>query len=494
MATMDELKLWLEVARSLFPKAGFVVLVVSLVYLARQTWRTREDWRFGPPWSASARYIKKLHAEFGYAHRLDFGDTIALHIRSSQPAVAQRFNPNEVYTIENLMHLARHEHQAVIITGPAANGKTALLHALALRASLPPGHRALGFAKPGLPFYIPAKHVDPRLPFVPALARSLKQSNHAVSNFALKTALRRGRALFLFDGFEEIAENVQRQNFLRWFDEAQQRVGQRAQFVLASRQEAWLALEMPRAPHLFVTLRNFLLQKNRSLTAVTETRMPSLLRHAESEFVLITPPNPPVLLRGANLPAPAYHFHLAKFPVTNKLYRAFVQTTGYRAPLFWQEKEFAADDLPVVGIDWEDAEKYCAWLNQLAPPEMKSEFVFRLPTEEEWEWAASGGQRVYPWGNTEPTEAHANFGEHGSRLLPVHAHPLGATPEGVHEMAGNVWEWTASSVQTKPEKRLVRGGAAFNEANVLQCLARDSHVKERSRFVGFRVVRAPLQI
>lgn len=494
MATMDELKVWLEVARSLFPKAGFVVIFVSLVYLARQTWRAREDWRFGPPWSAGARYIKKLHLDFGYAQRLDFGDTIALYIRSSQPATAQRFNPDEAYDLESLMHLARHERKAVILSGPAANGKTALLHALALRASLPPRHRALGFAKPCLPFYVPAKHVDPQLPFVPALARSLKRSNRTVSVFALKAALRRGRALFLFDGFEEIGETAQRQNFLRWFEEAQQREGRRAQFLLASRQEAWLALEMPRAPHLFVILRNFLLQKNRSLTAVTETRMPALLRHAESEFVLITPPNHPVLLRGANLPAPAYHFHLSTFPITNKLYRAFVQAGGYRAPLFWQEKEFAADDLPVVGIDWEDAEKYCAWLNHLAPPEMKSEFVFRLPTEEEWEWAAGGGQRMYPWGNAEPTEAHANFGEHGSRLLPVYAHPLGATPEGVREMAGNVWEWTVGVLQTKPEKRLVRGGAAFNEASVLQCASRDSHVKERSRFVGFRVVRAPIKI
>ncbi len=491
MATMNELKIWLEVARSLFPKAGFVVIVVSLVYLARQTWRTREDWRFGPPWSVWARYLKKLHAEFGYTQRLDFGNSIALYIRSSEPATVQRFNPEEAYDLESLLHLARHERKAVILTGPAANGKTALLHAIAVRASAPQTHRALGFAKPCLPLYIPAKNLNPGLPFIPALVQSLKQSKHPLSAFALQTALRRGRALFLFDGIEEISEPVQRQNFLRWLEAAQQREGHRAQFLLAGRTEAWLHGETLRAPHLFVTLRNFILQRKRSLTAVTETRMPALLQHGEAEFILIAPSSLPVMLRGANQPAPAYHFHMAKFPVTNRLYRAFVQAENYRAPSYWREKEFAGEGLPVVGVNWEDAEQYCAWLNHTAPAHMKSEFEFRLPTEEEWEWAASGGQRLYPWGNAAPTDEHANFGEHGAPLTAVDAHPLGATPESVREMAGNVWEWTASVLPGKPEKRIVRGGAAFNEASVLQCTSRDMHVKERSRFVGFRVVRVP---
>lgn len=489
---MDEIKIWLEVARSLFPKASFVVIVVSLVYLARQTWRTREDWRFGPPWSAGARYIKKLHAEFGYTQRLDFGNNIALYIRSSQPAATQRFNPEEAYDLESVLHLARHEHQAVIFTGPAANGKTALLHAIAMRASAPQTHRALGFAKPCLPFYIPAKNLNTSLPFIAALAQSLKQSEHMLSKFALKTALRRGRALFLLDGFEEIASPAQRQDFLRWLEAAQQNEGRHAQFILAGRTDAWLNREKLNAPHLFLTLRNFILQKNRSLTAVTESRMPALLRHAEADFVLITPPSVPVTLRGAHQTAPMYYFHLAKFPVTNRLYRVFVQAENFRAPAYWAEKEFAEADLPVVGVDWEDAEKYCAWLNHIAPAQMKNEFVFRLPQEEEWEWAASGGQRLYPWGSAAPTDEHANFGEHGARLTAVEAHPKGATPEGVRELAGNVWEWTASALPGKPEKRIVRGAAAFNEASVLQCTSRDMHVKERSRFVGFRVVRVPL--
>ena len=223
--------------------------------------------------------------------------------------------------------------------------------------------------------------------------------------------------------------------------------------------------------------------------------MPKVWRNAveaDAEYILISPPNEAVELRGANHPAPRYYFHLAKFPVTNQLYRMFVQARNHRAPLFGHEQEFADDHLPVVGVDWEDAERYCEWLNLAFAVARQNDLIFRLPTEEEWEWAASGLGRIYPWGNAEPTALHANFGEHSSRLTPVGDHPAGATPDGVREMAGNVWEWTATTIKAKLEKRIVRGGAAFNEANVLRCTTRDSHNKECSRFLGFRVACVPV--
>jgi hypothetical protein len=496
METTDELRIWLEVARSFAPEAGLIALTLSLIYLARHSWRTRAGRRLGPPWSsASARYLKVLRNAFAYTRQLDLLQSCALYILSSLPEAGKRFNPNEACDLESLMSLANHERKIIVLTGMRASGKTAFLHTLALHAHAAESHRKLGFAKAPLPFYIPIKHLALDLPFLAALALALKTSGLPLSVFQIKRAVRRGRALLLFDGMEDLANPAQRQAFVRWLEKARSCEARNTSLVIACRSETWLtSLEM-RAPHFLVGLRNFSQQTQRTLSAVTETRMPAIFCNpfeAGAEYVLISPPSEAVMLSGAKKIAPQYYYHLAKFPVTNQLYRAFVQESGRRAPLDWAGKNFAGSDLPVVGIDWEDAEQYCEWLNHKLGRTKHEGFRFRLPLEEEWEWAASGIGRTYPWGNEEPTEQHANFGASRAQLTSVYAHPGGATPEGAREMAGNVWEWTASVSNDKPEKRIVRGGAAFNEASVLQCAARDSHSKERSRFVGFRVARVPL--
>ena len=492
---MEELQIWLEVARSLFLKAGFVVLLFSLVYLARHTWRARNEWRLGPPWSAKTRYLKKLRLAFAYTHQLDCLKSCALYIVSSLPASGARFNPEEAYDLESLISLAVHERKLIVLAGAAASGKTALLHTLALRAFSREHHRKLGFARPRVPFYIPLKALDCNLPFLAALNAALLATGFALPGARLKRALRRGRAVLLLDGLEVIAENSRRLELIKWLEEARLREARDAPMIIALRSEIWPAHLGLRTAHLSVVLRNFARPKLLSLGAVTETRMPKLLRNAveaNAEYLLISP-QAGVLLRGANRMAPSYHFHMAKFPVTNLQYRRFVQTQNARTPLLGLEKEFAGDDLPVVGVDWEEAERYCEWLNRMAAGNNEG-FRFRLPTEEEWEWAASGAARLYPWGNEEPTAAHARFGEQNAQPTSVFAHPLGATPEGVCDLAGNVWEWTATASATHPEKRIVRGGGAFNEADALRCAARDEHAKTRSRVVGFRVVRVPLKV
>ena len=128
------------------------------------------------------------------------------------------------------------------------------------------------------------------------------------------------------------------------------------------------------------------------------------------------------------------------------------------------------DDHPVVGVDWFQAEGYCEWI------------MARLPSEAEWEKAARGSQSlVFPWGNDDPTCDKANGQlegcENAGDTMPVGSYPMGASPYGFFDMAGNVREWTmdwysedsyvtaAAFAPTGPEegtKKVVRGGG-FND-------------------------------
>ncbi|MCH8954501.1 SUMF1/EgtB/PvdO family nonheme iron enzyme, partial [candidate division KSB1 bacterium] len=192
--------------------------------------------------------------------------------------------------------------------------------------------------------------------------------------------------------------------------------------------------------------------------------------------------------------------YFAKYPVTNKRYRGFISYLENRAseatkilafdrfakkmlefsntipdyqkyigndPKTWAKKlsseedankRFNQDEQPVVGISWFAARAYCFWLSclqaaQAGDPKLQDldKFVeiYRLPTELEWEWAAAGREpdgslREYPWpGNKgkEPNEKLANYDQHVDATTPVGRYPDGATPEGLMDMAGNVWEW-----------------------------------------------------
>ncbi|MDG4787396.1 ergothioneine biosynthesis protein EgtB [Micromonospora sp. WMMD1102] len=163
---------------------------------------------------------------------------------------------------------------------------------------------------------------------------------------------------------------------------------------------------------------------------------------------------------------PAYAIDAA--PVTNAAYLAFVADGGYADPRWWSEPgwqhrcsagltapmhwrpdgagwgytrfgRFAplVPDEPVVHVSFYEAEAYAAWAGR------------RLPTEAEWEKAArwdpvSGRSRRYPWGDEDPTPEHANLGQRHLAPAPVGAYPAGASPLGVHQLVGDVWEWTAS--------------------------------------------------
>ncbi len=120
-------------------------------------------------------------------------------------------------------------------------------------------------------------------------------------------------------------------------------------------------------------------------------------------------------------------YYIYKTPVTVKQYLAFCVATGHTKPKApsWGWK----DDHPIVNVNWEDAKAYCNWAGA------------QLPTEAQWEKAARGPDgRTYPWGNDWDRSKCANS------LLstaPVGSYPSGASPYGVLDMAGNVWQWCA---------------------------------------------------
>lgn len=142
-------------------------------------------------------------------------------------------------------------------------------------------------------------------------------------------------------------------------------------------------------------------------------------------------------------------FQISQYEITNAQYNGCVNAGVCQAAgrnisdsSLPYKREYFADNFPVVGVGWQDAATFCAWSGG------------RLPSEEEWEKAARGAndQRRYPWGN-EFDPARANLGS--GYPAAVGSYPSGASPYGVMDMAGNVFEWTATQVDGK---YVVRGG------------------------------------
>ncbi len=122
-------------------------------------------------------------------------------------------------------------------------------------------------------------------------------------------------------------------------------------------------------------------------------------------------------------------FSIDRQEVTNALYQRFMSATGRPAPAAWNDSKYNAQQQPVVGVSWHDADAYCRWAGK------------RLPTEAEWEKAARGTDgRKYPWGDqwdaSRANSDESRFGRPGE----VGSHPTGASPYGAHDMAGNVRE------------------------------------------------------
>jgi formylglycine-generating enzyme required for sulfatase activity len=155
----------------------------------------------------------------------------------------------------------------------------------------------------------------------------------------------------------------------------------------------------------------------------------------------------------------------------------------------------------VINVSWDDAQAYCRWLSE----ELGA--TVRLPTEAEWERAARGTDgREWPWGNTfDSNRANTDHDRGDWTTTPVGMYPLGASLEGVLDMAGNVWEWTATKwlenyenyatlVDNNPNadasaRRVVRGGAWLDDQFNVRAAYRGRFAPDsRDLRLGFRVV------
>jgi iron(II)-dependent oxidoreductase len=165
-------------------------------------------------------------------------------------------------------------------------------------------------------------------------------------------------------------------------------------------------------------------------------------------------------------------FYIDKTEVTNEEFKKF--QSGHVYPP--QEGKFPARE-----ISWFDAADYCKWAGK------------RLPTEDEWEKAARGTDgRRYPWGpKFEPKRA--NSSDMGGKAAAVGSFPTGASPYGVLDMAGNVWEWTDSWYGDDKKYKAVRGGSYFEPGEDMSQVTKrlKSIPDDTHEYIGFRCAKSP---
>jgi iron(II)-dependent oxidoreductase len=159
--------------------------------------------------------------------------------------------------------------------------------------------------------------------------------------------------------------------------------------------------------------------------------------------------------------------------------------------LLWTRTLVAYGHLP--GEDHAAGTRFpVAQVGHAAAVEIASRLGGRLPRSVEWEWMAAGTQRRrWPWGDApwQPTLANLRDSGHAT-VTPIDTHPDGATPEGVLDVAGNVWEWTASKAMS--DGFVIRGGSYASPPLYAQCTFLNAAPAElRSRGIGLRVVRQP---
>lgn len=194
-------------------------------------------------------------------------------------------------------------------------------------------------------------------------------------------------------------------------------------------------------------------------------------------------------------------FYMDKTEVTNAEYAKCVQDYACKAPGDWSGNTPPGGSglLPVSNVTFDDAQSFAAWRSK------RDGVTYRLPTEDEWEYAARGGNEynIYPWGK-QWESGYANVGSSGPK--PTGSYPQGASPFGALDMIGNVWEWTSSRNSVYPGNNdfkifsdqanwvVTRGGSYFNSGRdndeVTATRRNMAAPTTKHPSLGFRLVRS----
>jgi formylglycine-generating enzyme required for sulfatase activity len=193
-------------------------------------------------------------------------------------------------------------------------------------------------------------------------------------------------------------------------------------------------------------------------------------------------------------------FYIDQYPVTNAEYKKFVDAGTYHPKDTlnylhdWKDGMYPSGwaDKPVTWVSLEDARAYAAWAGK------------RLPHEWEWQYAAQGTDgRLYPWGNSPRQDAVPTPNQTRTLSAPdaVNSHPTGASPFGVMDLVGNVWQWTDEYTDDHTRGGILRGGSYYQPQGSIwyfpQAYRNDQHGKlllmapsyDRSGTLGFRCVK-----
>ncbi|HVF21471.1 MAG TPA: bifunctional serine/threonine-protein kinase/formylglycine-generating enzyme family protein [Pyrinomonadaceae bacterium] len=200
-------------------------------------------------------------------------------------------------------------------------------------------------------------------------------------------------------------------------------------------------------------------------------------------------------------PVSVSSFQMDRTEVTNAEYADFIRETNRAAPSHWAgtRPSFGQENWPVVNVSYDDANAFAHWRSK------RDRVTYRLPTEEEWEYAARNGDRgdLYPWG--------VDWKENAAVLKEATPAPVGSRPEGknrwgVVDLVGNVWEWTSSKTSVYPGNDtvipssvqdwiMIRGGCYVSDpgksdAPVTACMRDFVPASTKNTLLGFRLVRS----
>jgi len=195
-------------------------------------------------------------------------------------------------------------------------------------------------------------------------------------------------------------------------------------------------------------------------------------------------------------------FRIAKYPVTHAQFKAFLDAEdGFQNKKWWKDIEQSSEahkpsweeaNAPRETVSWYEAVAFCRWLSA------KTGKGIRLPTEWEWQQAATGGDptREYPWEGGWDAVRCNSYESRVNRTTAVGMYPQGATQQDVLDMAGNVWEWCLNTYEEQDEsittdgRRVIRGGSWLNLPKSLRTSNRDwNDAAYRFKYIGFRLAQ-----